>query len=117
MATVMTRPTIGSARGQPSAAPAAPISTASEVKPSVRACSPSATSAAEPIDRPTRIRYRATHSLPMNPITAATATQGRWVTVTGCSSRSIAAAAASAADNAIRVTMAIPARSSARPKP
>ena len=49
IATVISRPTIGSAIGQPSAAPPAPSSTASEVKPSVRACSPSATSAAEPI--------------------------------------------------------------------
>jgi Virulence factor BrkB len=41
------------------------------VNPSVRACSPSATKAAEPILRPTWIRYRATTSLPVNPITAA----------------------------------------------
>ena len=54
MATVMSRPTTGSAQRQPSATPPAPSSTASEVKPSVRACSPSATSAAEPIRRPTR---------------------------------------------------------------
>ena len=33
-----------------------PEATASEVKPSVRACSPSATRAAEPIRRPTRMR-------------------------------------------------------------
>ena len=39
-----------------------PSSTASEVNPSARACNPSAASAAEPILRPTRIRYRATAS-------------------------------------------------------
>ncbi len=44
----------GSARGQPSPTPIAPSSTARLVKPSVRACSPSATSAAEPMRRPTR---------------------------------------------------------------
>src|SRR3954467_6585815 len=54
MATVISRPTIGSASGKPSATPPAPASTASEVKPSVRACKPSATRAAEPICRPTR---------------------------------------------------------------
>ena len=70
-------PTTGSASRQPSATPPAPSSTASEVKPSVRACSPSAISAAEPISRPTRMRYRATHSLPMKPIIAAAATAGR----------------------------------------
>ena len=67
--------------------------------------------------RPTRIRYRATHSLPTKPITAATATQGRWVTRTGCSSRSTATTADVAADSAISTTMAMPARSSARPNP
>ena len=75
IATVMSRPTIGSAAGQPRATPAAPTTTASEVSPSVRACSPSATSAAEPIRRPTRIRYSATSSLPAKPMTPAAATQ------------------------------------------
>jgi len=42
--------------GKPAKTPRAPITTASEVKPSVRACKPSATSAAEPIVRPTRMR-------------------------------------------------------------
>ena len=56
MATEISRPTIGSASGKPSITPIAPSTTASEVNPSVRACRPSATSAAEPIRRPTRIR-------------------------------------------------------------
>ena len=56
MAMQMSIPATGSAGRHPAATPAAPITTASEVKPSVRACNPSATSAAEPILRPTRIR-------------------------------------------------------------
>ena len=56
MAAVMSRPTTGSAQRQPIATPPAPASTASEVNPSVRACRPSATSAAEPIRRPVLIR-------------------------------------------------------------
>src|SRR5205807_360643 len=56
MAAVMSRPTTGSAQDQPIATPPAPTSTASEVNPSVRACRPSATSAAEPIRRPVLIR-------------------------------------------------------------
>jgi len=52
----MINPTIGSANGKPRAMPPAPINTASEVNPSVRACNPSAISAAYPILRPTRIR-------------------------------------------------------------
>ena len=55
-ATVIARPTTGSAQSQPSATPPTPSRTASEVKPSVRAWSPSATRAAEPIFRPTRMR-------------------------------------------------------------
>ena len=56
IATVITSPMIGSACRQPNATPAAPSSTARLVNPSVRACRPSATSAALPIRRPTRIR-------------------------------------------------------------
>src|SRR5215472_16104489 len=56
IATVISRPTTGSAHAHPSATPPAPTSTAREVNPSVRACSPSATSAAEPMRRPTRMR-------------------------------------------------------------
>ena len=40
----------------------------------MRAWMPSASSAAEPIRRPTRMRYCATTSLPTAPITAATIT-------------------------------------------
>jgi len=87
---VISRPTTGSAQSQPIATPPTPSSTAREVNPSVRACSPSATRAAEPISRPVRIRYRATSSLPVNPITAATATASRLVTGRGCASRVIA---------------------------
>ena len=54
---VMSSPTAGSAQSHPAATPATPRRTASDVNPSVRACSPSATSAAEPILRPTRMRY------------------------------------------------------------
>lgn len=61
---VMMRPTTGSARFQPTATPPTPCSTAREVNPSVRACKPSATSAAEPILRPALMRYPATTSLP-----------------------------------------------------
>jgi hypothetical protein len=53
---VIARPTSGSAQFQPSATPPAPASTPSEASPSVRACSPSATSAADPILRPVLIR-------------------------------------------------------------
>ena len=84
---MITSPTTGSAQSQPTATPPAPSRTASEVKPSVRACSPSATSAAEPILRPTRIRYRATSSLPVNPISAAIATASRSDTGRGWASR------------------------------
>jgi len=65
------------AAGQPSATPPAPSSTARLVNPSVRACRPSATKAALPIRRPTRIRYWATTSLPAKPTTAAAATAHR----------------------------------------
>ena len=115
MASAIASPTAGSAQLQPAHAPAAAATTASEVKPSVRACRPSATRAAEPIRRPTRIRYRATSSLPTKPITPAAATAGRWVTVAGCSSRSMPCQAASTADAAMTSTIAMPARSSARP--
>ena len=81
----------------------------------MRACRPSATSAAEPIRRPTPIRYRATISLPANPISAATATASRSVTGRGWASRASAATAVSAEDAAMMTTMATPARSSARP--
>lgn len=57
------------------------------MKPSVRACSPSATRAADPILRPTRIRYRATVSFPVKPTGAATATATRFVTCRGCARR------------------------------
>jgi len=56
MATVISNPTTGSAHRQPIATPPAPSRTARLVNPSVRACRPSATSVAEPICRPTRIR-------------------------------------------------------------
>ena len=56
MAALMARPTTGSAHSQPTATPMAPISTASEVRPSLRAWRPSATREAEPILRPTRMR-------------------------------------------------------------
>ena len=67
--------------------PAAPAMTASEVNPSVRACWPSATKAAEPILRPTRIRYPATSSFPANPTRPATATTHGCVI--GCGSSSL----------------------------
>ncbi len=75
---------------QPGATPPAPARTAMEVSPSVRACSPSATSAAEPIFRPVRIRYPATTSLPVNPISAAAATAIRSDTGCGWTRRLIA---------------------------
>ena len=84
---VMSRPTTGSAQFQPIATPPAPTSTASEVSPSVRACRPSAISAAEPIFTPVRIRYLAASSLPAKPTSAATATTARSDTCRGCSSR------------------------------
>ena len=65
----------------------APATTASDVKPSVRACNPSARSAADPIASPTRMRYTATTSLPMNPTMPATATQLRCDSGTGSMSR------------------------------
>jgi len=77
IATVIASPTIGSASCHPSVAPPADSSTASDVSASVRACIPSATSAADPIARPVRIRTRAAISLPTKPTTAATATAPR----------------------------------------
>ena len=56
IATVMSRPTMASERGNAASTPIAPATTPSEVNPSVRACWPSATRAAEPIAFPTRIR-------------------------------------------------------------
>ena len=56
MAMLMTIPTIGSASRQPAMDPTAAAITARDVSPSVRACSPSATRAAEPMRRPTRMR-------------------------------------------------------------
>ncbi len=50
------QPYDGSARGKPAITPKAPPTTANDVKPSVRACRPSAAKAAEPMLRPTRIR-------------------------------------------------------------
>ena len=74
MATVIPNPTSGSRTGNPRATPMAPPTTASEVKPSVRACCPSATRAALPIFLPTRMRNRATSSFPKKPTTPAAAT-------------------------------------------
>ena len=56
IAAAMSRPTIASARGKPSHTPTTPTTTAMEVRPSARACCPSAIKAAEPILRPVRIR-------------------------------------------------------------
>ena len=56
IATEISRPTIGSASGNPASTPTAPATTAREVNPSVRAWIPSATRAAEPIRRPIRMR-------------------------------------------------------------
>ena len=81
--------------------PPAPSSTASEVKPSVRACRPSATSAAEPIRRPTPDAVRATSSLPTKPMTPATATAAGGRPCCGCSSRSDRLVAGDAADAAM----------------
>ena len=64
---------VGERKAQPT--PMAPASTPSEVKPSAHACRPSATNAAEPISRPTRMRKIATSSLPRKPMAAAAATQ------------------------------------------
>jgi len=64
-------------QAEPEGDPPAPMSTTRLVRPSVRACRPSAISAAEPIRRPTRIRYRATSSWPPNPITEAAATSAQ----------------------------------------
>lgn len=50
---VMARPTTGSASSQPRATPPLPARTAADMRASVRAWRPSATSAAEPIARPT----------------------------------------------------------------
>jgi hypothetical protein len=87
IAAEMKRPTIGSAAWNPSATPTAPTNTPSEVRPSVRACKPSATSAADPIRRPVRIRYCAATSFPRNPATAAIATQPNFSTSCGCRRR------------------------------
>lgn len=114
---MISSPTTGSAYRQPSALPPAPSSTASEVSPSVRACRPSATSAAEPIRRPVAIRWRATHSLPTHPASAAPATAHRCPTGSGRSSRSTAVHPATSEDAATASTTATPARSSARPYP
>lgn len=117
IAAVISSPATGSAHCQPSAAPPAPSRTASEVNPSVRACSPSATSAAEPILRPVAIRYRATSSLPVKPISAAITTAASADTRCGWARRLTASAAVSTEDAAMVPVIAIPARSSARPYP
>ncbi len=117
MAMVMSTPMIGSASGKPAQAPAALMTTARLVNPSVRACRPSATSAADPILRPVRIRYCATISLPMKPTIPAATRTPRWCMSPGLLNRRIASYPASAADSAISTTTTIPARSSARPKP
>ncbi len=114
-ATVMSRPTTASARSKPAQAASALSTTPREVKPSVRACSPSATSAADPIWRPTVIRYRATSSLPRKPTTPARASSPRWSSGFGSDSRRSASTAATTADAAMTTTTTIPARSSARP--
>ena len=117
MATVMASPTTGSARSHPAATPSAPTTTASDVRPSVRAWCPSATRAAEPIFVPTRIRYTATPSLPANPIRPAAITQGSAWMLWGWRSRASASRAATADDAAMITTITMPARSSARPYP
>ena len=82
MVTPIIMPMMGSRMGKPMAVPNAANSTASEVRPSVRACRPSATSAAEPILRPARIWSSATISLPRKPMMAAAASQPRLLN--GC---------------------------------
>ena len=77
MSTAMARPAMASARSNPAATPMAPARTPSELRPSVRAWRPSATRAAEPISRPTRIRYWATSSLPAKPTSEAAITAPR----------------------------------------
>ena len=52
----MARPITGSTHGSPNQAPMTPSTTAREVRASVRACWPSAISAAEPMRRPARMR-------------------------------------------------------------
>jgi hypothetical protein len=86
IAAVMARPTTGSAHLQPSAAPPADSSTASEVSASARACKPSATSAADPIRRPVRMRTWAAISLPAAPTRPAMATAPRNRTSVGSAS-------------------------------
>ncbi len=117
IAIAINNPITGSAHDHPIEIPSAPITTASEVKPSVRACNPSATKAADPICRPTRIRYRATSSLPANPITPATATAHTYDTSRGFNNRLMASHPASTLDKVIIATTNNPARSSARPYP
>jgi hypothetical protein len=86
----MSSPTTGSAQSQPTATPA-PSSTASEVRPSVRAYSPSAISAAEPIFRPGADPVPAATSFPANPASAAAATAITSDTCRGYVSRVTAA--------------------------
>ena len=90
IATVMTSPMTGSAQPHPMATPPALTTTASEVSPSVRAWWPSATSAAEPMALPSRIRNSATASLPRKPMRPAAATQPRLLIGVGSTSRSMA---------------------------
>src|SRR5262249_58197054 len=83
-------PAAGRPGPPPPAPPPAPARTASDVNPSARACSPSATRAAEPIRRPAWIRYRATTSLAANPISAAAPTATSPVTGRGPARRGTA---------------------------
>ena len=115
MAAVIASPTTGSAQRQPSAAPPADSNTAAEVIASVRACSPSATSAAEPMRRPVRRRTCAAISLPAAPTSPASATAHRNRTSDGSASRRIDSYPAKTAEARITSTTTMPATSSARP--
>ena len=94
--------------------PTVATTTPSDASPSVRAWSPSATSAADPILRPTRMRYAATASLPTNPTNPATSTSPVEVTPCGWISRWIASIPATTADTRMNATITSPATSSAR---
>ena len=74
--TATTKPATGSTQDCPNAAPTPAATTAREVSASVRACLPSVISASEPMDSPTRIRYRATNPSPIAPTMPAAITHG-----------------------------------------
>ncbi len=111
--TATTKPATGSTQDCPNAEPTPAATTAREVSASVRACLPSVISASEPMDSPTRIRYRATNSLPIAPTMPAAITHGISSIRRASKRRCADSQMTRPAETAIARTMKSPAQSSA----